>query len=108
VLNRYRSFVDLITRLNLPASIDIPPLVSVSCKAARTADLQGKELQSLLNIKPSRLLAVILDAINIWQLDHPEARKEQCISWVKETWGGERRTEWEASAAPPTGSKRKR
>lgn len=50
------------------------------------AESQGKALQTLLGIGPSRILATILHEVNVWQLDHPSGTTEQCEEWVKNQW----------------------
>jgi len=62
----------------------------------------------LLKIKPSPVYRVILDAINVWQLDHPKAGKEECAVWLQSMWKGEERERWEAKAEAQAGTKRKR
>lgn len=39
--------------------------------------------------------------INVWQLDHPGATKEECTAWVLEQWNGPGRAAWEAQIPPP-------
>ncbi len=106
ILEKYRSFADLIVRLDLPAAIDRDPLIDVSDRDDR-ADRQGTELQKALNIRPSRLLFAILNAINVWQLDNPTASRGDCLEWVHEMWRGEGRAQWEAAATAPAGSTRR-
>jgi tRNA nucleotidyltransferase (CCA-adding enzyme) len=73
--------------------------------------LQGHELQTLLEIRPSPLFNVIRKAVNEWQLDHPSATKADCEGWLKEQWQGTGRQEWEAQIPKvdkPKAEKRKR
>nr|XP_031862773.1 uncharacterized protein CI109_001785 [Kwoniella shandongensis]KAA5529845.1 hypothetical protein CI109_001785 [Kwoniella shandongensis] len=88
VVNRYQAFKDRAIALGLPQAIDQPLL------------LNGTEMQSLLSIKPSPLLNTIRQAINVWQLDHPEGTKEECEGWLKNQWEGEGRAEWETVSLP--------
>jgi tRNA nucleotidyltransferase (CCA-adding enzyme) len=60
------------------------------------ADVQGHELQTLLDIRPSPLLNIIRRSVNEWQLDRPAATKTECEQWLKEQWEGSGREEWEA------------
>ncbi|WWD15947.1 hypothetical protein CI109_100371 [Kwoniella shandongensis] len=100
VVNRYQAFKDRAIALGLPQAIDQPLLLNVSRGQSDCADVQGTEMQSLLSIKPSPLLNTIRQAINVWQLDHPEGTKEECEGWLKNQWEGEGRAEWETVSLP--------
>lgn len=121
---KWEAFVDKIGDLGLDEAIDRPLLLDVSrshiihpgtlaaCIAAGLMGLirQGKSLQSLLAIKPSPLLMVILRAVNVWRLDHPSGTKEECEAWVKDMWEGHGRQEWEKAVPPivPKGKAKER
>ncbi|WWD01331.1 hypothetical protein V866_008274 [Kwoniella sp. B9012] len=99
VVQKYEQFRRRIEESGLPDAIDIPLL------------LNGTELQQLLSISPSPLLQTIRQALNVWQLDHPEGTKEECEVWLKGMWEGEGRAEWEKNSQPKKivkGEKRKR
>ncbi|WVW83021.1 hypothetical protein I302_105037 [Kwoniella bestiolae CBS 10118] len=99
VAKKYEEFRGRIEELGLPDAIDKPLL------------LNGTELQKLLSISPSPLLQTIRQALNIWQLDHPQGTKEECEVWLKEMWEGQGRAEWEKNSQPKKivkGEKRKR
>ncbi|WVQ78298.1 hypothetical protein IAT38_000383 [Cryptococcus sp. DSM 104549] len=89
VARRYTEFKNRIAALRLHAAIQQPVL------------LNGNEIQDILSLRPSRLLMIIREAINIWQLDHPEGTKEECVVWLKQQWDGAGKSEWEAMAQPP-------
>ncbi|WWC61070.1 uncharacterized protein I303_103648 [Kwoniella dejecticola CBS 10117] len=96
---KYEHFGRCIEASGLPDSIDKPLLIN------------GTELQALLSITPSPLLQTIRQALNIWQLDHPEGNKEECEVWLKQQWEGQGRAEWESRSQPKKpvkGEKRKR
>lgn len=44
---------------------------------------------------------MILQAVRVWQLDHPEKGKEECEVWLKEMWAGEGKEEWESRVPAP-------
>ncbi|WWC69407.1 uncharacterized protein I206_103346 [Kwoniella pini CBS 10737] len=99
IVTRYERFRSKIEELGLPDSIDKPLL------------LNGTELQQLLSISPSPLLQTIRQALNVWQLDHPEGSKEECEAWLQHQWNGEGRAEWESKSQTKKivkGEKRKR
>ncbi|KAL1406876.1 CCA tRNA nucleotidyltransferase, mitochondrial [Vanrija albida] len=97
ILQSFLALKARIVELGLPEAIDRAPL------------LDGKEVLKLLDLKPSPLLKVLLDAVNVWQLDHPEGTKDQCAAWVLENWHGEGRAKWEAQVVTinKTGKQRK-
>ncbi|KAK4684329.1 hypothetical protein P7C73_g5855, partial [Tremellales sp. Uapishka_1] len=79
----YKAFIQNIHDYGLPLSISQPPLID------------GTGVQSILSIPPSRLVQVILQAVNVWHLDNPGKTREEGENWLKETWNGEGRAEWE-------------
>ncbi|ODO11612.1 hypothetical protein I350_00394 [Cryptococcus amylolentus CBS 6273] len=88
VYQKYEDFEARIESLGLPAAIDQPLL------------LNGNDVQSLLSISPGPLITVIRQSLNLWQLDHPEATRDQAEEWLKSQWEGQQRVEWEKLAPP--------
>lgn len=68
---------------------------------------QGKQVQALLEIKPSPLFAVIMRAINEWQLDHPSATADDCRQWLLAQWQGDGRVTWEGQVPAPVNRSKK-
>jgi tRNA nucleotidyltransferase (CCA-adding enzyme) len=64
------------------------------------AFLQGKEAETLLELRPGPIVGVIRAAVNAWQLDHPDATVDECAAWLKGMWEGQGRVEWEAALPP--------
>ncbi|TXT07280.1 hypothetical protein VHUM_03450 [Vanrija humicola] len=97
ILQSFLALKARIVELGLPEAIDRAPL------------LDGKEVLKLLELKPSPLLKVLLDAVNVWQLDHPAGTKDECASWLLGEWQGEGRARFEASVVTvnKTGKQRK-
>ena len=54
-------------------------------------------------------MQVILQAVRVYQLDHPRATKADVEGWVKGQWDSDTRAAWEASVPQPVvkGKKRK-
>ncbi|OCF35478.1 tRNA adenylyltransferase [Kwoniella heveanensis CBS 569] len=95
----YQNLRQRIVNMGLIEAIDKPLLIN------------GTEMQQLLSIRPSPLFQTIRQALNAWQLDHPESGKEDAEVWLKQMWEGEGREEWEANCQPKggvKGEKRKR
>lgn len=97
ILQSFLALKARIIELGLPEAIDLAPL------------LDGKEVLKLLDLRPSPLLKVLLDAVNVWQLDHPSGTKEECAAWLLAEWNGEGRAKFEASVVTinKTGKQRK-
>lgn len=62
------------------------------------ANCQGNAIKTILQIKPSPILAFIRQAVNEWQLDNPEGTREEAEAWLLERWQGDERAVWEAEA----------
>ncbi|WVF72182.1 hypothetical protein IAT40_006994 [Kwoniella sp. CBS 6097] len=95
----YESLRQRIVEMGLIEAIDKPLLIN------------GTEMQQLLSIRPSPLFQTIRQALNAWQLDHPEYGKEDAEAWLKQMWEGQGREEWEANSQTKggvKGEKRKR
>ncbi|GHJ86459.1 hypothetical protein NliqN6_2861 [Naganishia liquefaciens] len=70
IINKYNAFVTLIEQLGLPRAIEEKPR------------LDGNEINALLGIKPSPMTRVLLQEVITWQLDHPDATREECQDWL--------------------------
>lgn len=70
VFQTYHTFIDRIYSLGLPSALDDKPR------------LDGKEINTVLEMKASALTGVILQKVIGWQLDNPEASKEDCKAWL--------------------------
>lgn len=110
VFAKWADFKGRIEELGLPKDHAEPPLLDVG--SPRTWDYsapgstwltlaQGKQLQALLNLKPSQLIQVILQAVNVWLLDNPQATQADCEAWVRSMWEGEGKTYWESLVPAP-------
>ena len=69
-------------------------------------ETQGTDIQNILDVKPSPMLAVAREAVNVWQLDNPQASKLDCEAWLREMWATGCGAEWEKMAANKTKRKR--
>ncbi|WVQ98759.1 hypothetical protein IAU59_005890 [Kwoniella sp. CBS 9459] len=100
IAKSYETLRQRIMDLGLVEAIDKPLLIN------------GTEMQQLLSIRPSPLFQTIRQALNAWQLDHPECGKEDAEAWLKQMWEGQGREEWEANSSTARGGvkgeKRKR
>ncbi|EIW69458.1 hypothetical protein TREMEDRAFT_68702 [Tremella mesenterica DSM 1558] len=94
ILNDFLEFRRRIVDLKLPESVSEEPL------------LNGNEVQTLLNIRPSPTIQAVRVDMNKWQLDNPGATKRECEEWLLRMWASEQREKWEVKS-PPAG-KRKR
>ncbi|WVQ71672.1 hypothetical protein IAR50_001212 [Cryptococcus sp. DSM 104548] len=83
VFQKYEEFEARIESLGLPEAIDQPLL-----------------LNTLLSVSPGPLITVVRQSLNLWQLDHPEATRDQAEAWLQSQWAGEHRAEWEKLAPP--------
>jgi hypothetical protein len=54
------------------------------------------QIQHLLDIKPSRILELILREVVVWQLEHPLGTETECAEWLSEEWQTSR-GKWEAA-----------
>ncbi|WVR05211.1 hypothetical protein IAU60_002223 [Kwoniella sp. DSM 27419] len=91
IVQRYEAMRERIVEQGLPEAIDQPLLIN-----------------QLLSISPSPLLQTIRQALNVWQLGHPEGSKEQAETWLKQAWAGEERAMWEEQSRPKKASQEKR
>ncbi|KAJ2919230.1 hypothetical protein MD484_g1082, partial [Candolleomyces efflorescens] len=73
VVERYNSFAELVVELDLYDVGDAVPL------------LDGREIMKAMDTtKGGPWLAIIQSHIIQWQLDHPQATSESCLSWLEE------------------------
>lgn len=86
----YNDFVAKVEELELPNSLEDPPLLNVSVILGKFlhdrtwAILQGNEVSLLLSKKPGPWTGIVLNQIIKWQLDHPRGAKDECATWLKE------------------------
>ncbi|KIY45512.1 hypothetical protein FISHEDRAFT_76687 [Fistulina hepatica ATCC 64428] len=73
IVNTYNKFAARIEELGLTTAADARPI------------LDGREVISALgSSKPGRWMAVILDQIMQWQLEHPAGKKDECVAWLQQ------------------------
>ncbi|TPX32712.1 hypothetical protein SmJEL517_g04241 [Synchytrium microbalum] len=46
--------------------------------------IDGREVSSLLNLRPSPQIAEALERVIEWQLEHENGTREECIEWLRE------------------------
>ncbi|KAG8747639.1 CCA tRNA nucleotidyltransferase, mitochondrial [Ceratobasidium sp. 414] len=85
-IQMYNSFIDRVIELKLVGSIEEPPR------------LNGKDICTLLNIKPGREIGIYTEQLIRWQLDHPDADLDACKAWLKQAH------ESGSVSAPPAGN----
>ncbi|ORX39900.1 putative tRNA adenylyltransferase [Kockovaella imperatae] len=86
ILTRFLAFEDRVRELDLEPEIGRRPL------------LDGKRIQEVLSLKPGPILQIITENVVAWQLDHPGSTQTECEEWLRESWEGRKRVEWEATA----------
>ncbi|KAG8743308.1 CCA tRNA nucleotidyltransferase, mitochondrial, partial [Ceratobasidium sp. 428] len=72
IIQMYNSFIDRVVGLKLIESIEEPPR------------LNGKEICTLLGIKPGKEIGMYMEQVVRWQLDHPDTDLDTCKAWLKE------------------------
>ncbi|CEL51664.1 hypothetical protein RSOLAG1IB_00199 [Rhizoctonia solani AG-1 IB] len=72
VVQTYNMFVDRVLELDLVKSIEEPPR------------LNGKEISTLLGIKPGKEIGMYMEHVVRWQLEHPDESTDACKAWLKD------------------------
>lgn len=90
VVDIYNAFTDRVLELDLVASIEEPPR------------LNGKEIGTVLGIKPGKEIGTYMEHVVRWQLEYPKGSLEDCKTWLRELYSGN-----VEAAAPPNKSTRK-
>jgi len=70
LLSDYENLIELVTKMNLQDAASLQSLLS------------GKELIDVLGIKPGPEVGESLENLIDWQLENPEATKEQARTWL--------------------------
>lgn len=47
---------------------------------------QGNDVSNVLGYKPGKATGDLLHKVIIWQLDRPEASKEECLTWFRDQY----------------------
>ncbi|KAF8710251.1 Poly A polymerase head domain, partial [Rhizoctonia solani] len=72
VVQTYNEFVDRVLELDLVKSIEEPPR------------LNGKEISTVLGIKPGKEIGMYMEHVVRWQLEHPDESIDACKVWLKD------------------------
>lgn len=72
IIEKYNSFMERVEHLQLMQVYDLKPL------------LDGKEICTVLRVKPGPKIGVMLDQLMRWQLAHPTASRGDAEIWIKQ------------------------
>ena len=58
---------------------------SVSHFTCSSPNAQGHEISEILGYKAGKAVKDLLEAVVVWQLDHPAGTKDECSQWFRES-----------------------
>ncbi|KAI8809573.1 hypothetical protein BJ742DRAFT_804317 [Cladochytrium replicatum] len=71
IISKYRNLLHRIQQDGLQQAWDLKPILS------------GKEVGSLLGMKPGKMIGTVLHEVILWQFRNPHGSREECETWLK-------------------------